>query len=311
MKYAFTLIEVIIVLIIFGIVASIGSDMLFQTYQNYILAKNTDTVYYKTIYGLDVMQARLRSKLSTTCVARKDTSGSDFDNIKTLRSLNTGDNYKVMECILRAQEARRGEYNTTENYSMPGWSGFIDLDDPQTTKAQKTVVTPGSQLSIARDIIKNLSENSCDLDSDNSHIVIKFPGVPPNTNPVEAMGWTLYKDPSKKSELHLYQVKRVNDTTLQFTDKIPDTINEIYNLAYTAIAFVPEQQPDGSYNLYMYYNYRPWDGQTYKNGKKTLLIPKIASFRFRQIASNIEVKICSYKRFGDENITFCSERSIS
>lgn len=309
-REAFTLIEVIIVLVIFGIVASIGSEILFQAYQNYLLAKSTDTVYYKTIYALDTIEAKLRAKIANYCIGRKGTSGSDFDNIKTLHSINPGEGYKVMECALYAQEARRGQYDTTSHYAIPGWSGFIDLDDPKTDKTQQTVATPGSKLSFARDIIKALSHNSCDLDAASSHIVMVFPGVYPSIDPRDALGWRLYKDPSKKSDLRAFQVKRVDDTTMQFTDVVPNEIKDIYYLAYTAVAYVPEQQPDGSYNLYLYYNYRPWDGETYKQGEKALVIDKISSFHFRQIAKNIALKICSYTRFGDENITFCAERSI-
>ena len=308
MKRAFTLIEIIAVLVIFAIVASIGSDILFNAYQNYLLSKSTDTVYYKVEYALDTIEARLRDKIPFTCIRRKGTQGSDFDTLITLHDNKSNyEDYKVLECVLSAQEARRA------NAKDLGWSGFIDLSDPETNKTKRTIATPGSKLSLAKDIILALSQNDCDLSRTNSNVVLIFPEsitLDQAADPITAVGWKIYKDPSLASKIAVYEVQEVNNTTLRFTNKLPQKITDVYNLAYTAIAYVNEKQPDGTRNLYLYYNYQPWKGETYKNGQKALVIDHIKDFKFQQKSDNIHIKLCAYKTAGDTNITFCSERSI-
>lgn len=309
MKSGFTLIEIIIVLVVFAIVATIGSDILFNAYQNYLIAKSSDTVYYKTEYALDTIEARLRDKIRFTCIGRKGTQGSAFDTIKTLRSILPSEDYKVMECVVAVQEARKA------NAIDVGWSGFIDLDAPETNRTNKTVATPGSKLSLANTTIYALSHGTADLNGSSGNVVLIFPEMvtlsnSPAGEPIGAIGWKIYKNPSAANDLAVYAVKEKNETTLEFTNILPNEIADIYFLAYTAIAFVPEQQPDGTYNLYLYYNYQPWRGETYKNGEKALIIDKIASLKFRQVANNIAMKLCSYTHLGESNVTFCSERSI-
>ena len=308
MKRAFTLIEIIAVLVIFAIVASIGSDILFNAYQNYLLAKSTDTLYYKVEYALDTIEARLRHKIAFSCIRRKDTQGSDFDKIITLHNNDSYyQDYKVLECVLFAQEARKA------NAVDVGWSGFIDLDAPETNKTQKTIATPGSKLSLAKDIIYTLSNNTCDLSQSNSNVVLIFPEaitLDQAADPITAFGWKIYKDPSAASKIAVYEVKEINNTTLKFTNILPNSITDVYYLAYTAVAYVNELQPDGTRNLYLYYNYQPWKGDTYKNGQKALVIDNIKDFKFQQKSDNIHIKLCAYQNIGDSNVTFCSERSI-
>ncbi len=313
LRRSFTLIEVIIVLILLGILANFGTDIIFNLYNNYILSQRATEAHYATQSALDIIEKKYLYRLPVSCIARKGTSGSDFDDIKTLKSIMPGESYIVLECINYADEARRGLYDSSKHFYTPGWSGFIDLDSASTSKSNKTLATPGSKLSFAEDIIKALSEDKCDLSKQESNVGVVFDAVvpPPNVDAIDAMGWRLYKDPSKKSDLHVYEVYKKDDTTLGVHGTFPDEVADIYYLVYTAYALVPEKRADGSYSLYLYYNYQPWKGETYKDGKKTLLLRYLQTFAFQQKDQAIAIKLCGYQPVKDEyNITFCSERVI-
>ena len=71
-------------------------------------------------------------------------------------------------------------------------------------------------------------------------------------------------------------------------DYMGEEISDRYQIAHSAYAIVPENG-----NLYLYYDYRPWIGQTYRNGRKSLLAENITLFRFRGFsASGMDLKLC-------------------
>jgi len=56
-------------------------------------------------------------------------------------------------------------------------------------------------------------------------------------------------------------------------------------------AIVPQGSGD-DFNLTLYYNYQPWENETYHDGKSTLLIEHVSTFRFTQIGETIRLKLC-------------------
>ncbi|MRJ02894.1 MAG: hypothetical protein C6I05_05530 [Epsilonproteobacteria bacterium] len=314
MKRAFTLLEIVVVLVILGIVGSIGSELIAKFYEDYLLSLSLNHAVTQMELTLNIMERNLRNKIPFSCIKRKGTEGSDFDDIRTLQDLTSG--YKVLECILYAQEARRGVYDSGRKYLTPGWSGLIDLDSPKTDKGNKTLYTPGSKLTAANDIIKALSDGKASLESGMANVGLIFNIPPADVDIVNAMGWRLYKDSSTASDLRVYKVYAQDENTFKVANSAPEpefpsTAYDLYSLAYTAIAFVPEKQGDGTYTLYLYTNYRPWEGETYKDGEKYLLTEHISNFFFKQKDVPILVKLCAYSTMKpDLNVTICSERTI-
>ncbi|MRI82862.1 MAG: hypothetical protein C6I00_00385 [Nitratiruptor sp.] len=309
MKRAFTLLEIILVLVLIGILGAIGSELLFQFYEQYLLSQALSHSTTQLEVTLNIMERTLENKIPFTCIKRKDTDGSDFDDITTLQDPTGG--YKVLECILYAQEARRGIYDAGKQMMLPGWSGLLDLYHAKTSKSDKTLYTPGSNLDKANEIIKALSHNQASLEAGKANVGLIFNLPPADVDIIEAMGWKLYQDPSNDENLRVYKVYAQDGQTLKVTNDFPDTAYDLYSLAYTAIAFVPEKQSDGSYKLYLYTNYRPWEAQTYKDGEKYLLAEHISNFYFKQKDVPILIKLCTYsKKSGSFDVITCSERTI-
>ncbi len=299
MRRSFTLIEIIFVLIIIAIIASIGSEILFKLYENRLIAQGSQIASEKTRLALENIAKRLSYRIPDSEVARKS---SDFSDVVPLTSLAGG--YDILEWIGKSYEAFVGEWNGS--YYAPGYSEFIDLNNSSTTKNQ--VITPVSTLSYASDIIYALSYGTIELNSSTSKAAIIFKGGVHNGDPLSAFNWKYDGD---TSDDEVYPVKSTNDTTLQFLSTKPDTIYEQYYLTWSAYALVPQKNPKGDYNLTLYYDYRPWLGEKYSDGKSTVLIANITRFKFKKVDRALEIGLCAHKQVtSDFNITFCGKKVV-
>ncbi|MRI57942.1 MAG: prepilin-type cleavage/methylation domain-containing protein, partial [Epsilonproteobacteria bacterium] len=77
-KRAFSLIEIIFVLILIGIVASIGSEIVFKSYENKLISHALNTAADKTRLALEIIAKRFSYRIPGTEVARKS---SDFNDV--------------------------------------------------------------------------------------------------------------------------------------------------------------------------------------------------------------------------------------
>lgn len=84
-------------------------------------------------------------------------------------------------------------------------------------------------------------------------------------------------------------VKSIDGNTLEISGFANKQISEQYHLAYTANAIVPEQSQsqadknNGVFDLNLYYDYRPWMGEKYKqNGEKATLAKNVTRFVFTE-----------------------------
>lgn len=295
MRLAMTLIEMIFVIIVIGIIASIGSDIIFKLYENKLIASAVDQASTKTHVTLEIIAHRLSYRIPDTEISIDPATNSKIPLTSTTAN-------KVLEWIGYCYEGMRGEYNSSKGFSQPGWSGLVDIDNPNTDKTK--IITPGSQLSIARDIILALSNNTIDLNNPNNKSAIIFRGaLPSGTDPVSAY----YTDPYPG----VFTVYRTNDKTLNFDDTSSKTVYEHYYLTWTAYAIVPEENGPDDYNLSLYYDFRPWDGDEYSDGKKSLLAAHISKFKFRKVDKSIELILCGMKKISEEyNVTFCGKKVV-
>ncbi len=296
MRYAFTLIEIIFVLIIMGIVASIGSDLLFKAYENYLVSFQFSTTSYKTEAALEQMARRLEYRIPYSAISIHDIS--DPDTMAPLSQVNP--DHKIIAWIGQAYEAKRGEFNGSINY--PGWSGFADLS--QSDKSQ--LKTKGDDLNIAAKIIKSVY--SADLSQANNGCALTFNAYPENVDILQAYGW---KKPTGTDPTDIFAVHAQDSTTLLYDDIKPKRIYEHFTIGCSAYAIVPKQNAQGNYDLYLYYNFRPWKGERFSDGKSQLLVQNVTKFNFRRVAHTIELKLCTNSVVSsDINVTICGKKVI-
>lgn len=275
MRKAFSLIELIFVIVILGIVASIGSEIIAKVYGSYIIQRALYRATMKTELALEQIGNRLRYAIAGTVGARADTSHS-WEEISTVTSSND----KVLQWV--AYDGESFEAIPSGGGRTPGWSGFCDLNKSSKTKLS----SPGSKFSLADTIIKNLSDNTKDLNSTVVYFMDVYDG---------ATGLPRY-----------YDVKWSDDTHLAFDNSNDKNASERYKLAWTSYALSVENG-----DLYLYYNFPPYPGASLGNASKSLLLKHVSNFRFKGGEGSIRIKICLEEPMAaDANVTACKEKVI-
>ena len=65
-------------------------------------------------------------------------------------------------------------------------------------------------------------------------------------------------------------------------------------------------QGSGGGTLTLYYDFQPWNGQTYQDGRHSVLMNNVSTFRFKAVGSLIKIQLC----VSDANISTTKEYSI-
>ena len=305
MKKAFSLIEVIFVLVILGIVASISSQIIIQVYESYIL----QNALYRTTTKTELVANQIVNRLTYTIPGT--TIAKEPNKIYTPSSMGT--NWIMLEDIdaslhqnLIALEWIGYDNDSFSAGATPYWSGVANYE----TATSNSFITPASQLSEVNKTISNLSNKKINLDISSNNPAVLF--MNSDNYDVQCMGLINKNDTSC-----IFPIAKTLGTedNLTFTGDHPTIVTERYKLAWSAYALVPiDEAPigDGLYNLYLYYNYQPWNHETYKNnGTKKLLLTNISVFKFTENGGVIQLKLCATENIGaDYNISSCKEKAI-
>ena len=296
MKKAFSLIEVIFVLVILGIVASISSQIIVQVYENYITQRAIYNVSNKTELAINQIVNRLSYSVLDSAIAKNKNNSSDYKLLTNINLL-TDTNLTILEWI--------GYDNDSFSAgATPYWSGIADYEDVNLSFFN----SPGSQLGEVDTIIKHLSKNEVGLNGSVQHPAVIFQPRTIENDPIngECMGLV------DNNTSCIYAVSEKNATGFLFDKNNSKLITEHYQLVWSAYALVPTVQPDGLYDLNLHYNYQPWENETYDNNAtiKTLM-KNISVFKFTQSGGIIQLKLCATENIGaDYNISTCKEKAI-
>jgi Tfp pilus assembly protein PilE len=269
------MLELIFVIIILGIVASIGSEIIAKVYEQYIIQRAQHRASIKTELASAQIASRLSYAISGTVRRRVDTNTGEDIN-----SPAGAGNFNVLQWV--GEDGDSFKTITSNTNRRPGWSGFADIDAWST--GGTTIATPGSKLSLATTIVGNLSNNGT---------VIKTLGdaslyFPADTGVVE------------------HPIASVTNTTITLSTA-PTSVVEQYKLAWTSYALVTNSAGD----LTLYYNFSPSIDSDYTNGQSQLLLRNVSTFRFRGDGRTIRFKICSEEEIGEDfNITSCKEKVV-
>jgi len=281
-KKAFTMVELSFVIIILGIVSSIGAEIIADIYESYIVQRAQQRSSAKTDLSTTQIANRLRYAIPGTVYRITDTGS--YESIESPLS-TSGDNYIGLQWVAADGDSFEAlKDDATAKGRRPGWSGFCDLDQ----STQTNLNSPGSNFAIADAIIKNLSKDTAGASKFKlADASVFFPGSASEYNVSSSTGTADYE----------------NNLTLESGTK---TFVEQYKLAWSSYALIVK-----SGDLYLYYNFEPTPKTSYSNQPKQLLMKNVSTFKFKASGQTIRFKVCKEERISDEyNITSCKEKAV-
>jgi len=308
MKKAFTMIELIMVIIVLGIVASIGAEIIVKLYDNYMRTRTINALETKTEVALEQIAKRFQYRIKDSTIARRFNDATGLaNNILPISSPNLDNTYKIIEWIGYSNESFLGT-------PRPGWSGLIDMYNPNTSNVGViTLQTPDSNLTYAQNIMNVLTRGKVNLTANHeAALIFKRPWD------IKDFGWE--EDNANHDDNATLKV-RINANDIFQTSNELDPTTEIYEqyyLAASAYALVPDNGVAANtrdFNLTLYYNYAPWlpADNNYSRGDRSVLVEHVNLFHFRQDQTLLRFKLCIHDAnqtgFG-ERIVVCKEKVV-
>jgi len=309
---AFTLVEMVMVIVVLGVVAMIGTDIISHMYEGYIKSKVVNKLQARSEQVLDLIAKRLVYRVRDSVVA--SINGTPTTYLKLSNTAITA-NHNVLEWIGYDNEGMIGEW---DGRRFSGWSGFVDLNSPSTTNSQ--FVTRGSRIDLTASDISILSNGSVNLSSSKSGAIIFKCS---HNSSVASYGYLGGAHPN------IFEVYRGAINNILIFTHTPSTVDycEHYYLVWSAYALVPENVVNAmdasghiildkngknvkDFDLVLKYDYRPWKGNKYssRSTKSSVLTKHVSTFRFIQVGETIRVKLCL--RDPQTSYGFCKERAI-
>lgn len=319
MKRAFTLLELVVVIVVLGIIAMMSFNAIMNIYSNYFQTKTVNELETQTEIALEQISKRLEHRIKPSVIARK-TDGAFLALNDS--GVNLDAKYEILEFIPYAYEifndiiSLDANDNVIEQGGKAGrYSGYVDLAKSSPATG---LISPGSNFTIG--VVETIKDLTCKDDTRNATcvdftkkdggVVAIFSDVYYNVQ--DSFG---YKGDITKLDIAKVGVKSTDGNTLEISGFDGKQISEQYHLAYTANAIVPEQSADpkdaanGVFDLNLYYDYRPWMGEKYKkNGEKATLAKNVTRFVFTEKNGVIVLKLCM--RAKNSEITICKSKAV-
>ena len=318
-KRSFTLIEAIFVIVILTFVLIGGFQIIQKLYLRNYIAKQTTNFEYQSQQTLDELAQMLYFRVPLTTIGYSP-SDNDFKYIGEIEE----DKYPVLEWIGYLNDAM-----VEKNLS-----GFIDLY--ASNRITYTIVCKDFDKNFIQIIVNNKFNKNENTDINETCAIIfagSFDrgeeGALNDYN--DSFGWhgnehrLIYTfDSGADTDSN-------NDTNLTLNNFTHGRVYEKFYLIDSAYAIVrKEDLNESDWNcsdlnfsslenddLLLFYNYRPWLGETFcadKNhngtpkGDVTVLASNVKAFRVKKINSHLELKITFNKQKGDINITVSKQK---
>jgi len=305
---AFTMIELIFVIVIMGIIGKFGVEFLAQAYRSFIFASINNELQSTSANAVELIAARLEHRIKDSVIARTAVGATPIP----IGSANG--NYTVLEWIGANNEGMRGSYSSSKSMYLPDWSGIVDLDNASATSS--ILVSPETNTSAISSEISSLSNAYTNI----TQAALYFVGS--NSDAKVDYGWDGDITYMRSQEAAMHPVTS-NGTPNQFVPSIDDfstiDVYEYYKLAWTAYAIVYEAGANNMGKLKLYWDYQPWldrDSSGFSdqlnNGpfvKSEIIMENVSSFRFIAIGSIMKIQVCT-KTDVIEDYSLCKEKTV-
>lgn len=301
----FTFIELIFVIVILGIVGSIGSSIIVQLYENYITQRAMHRVSTKTELAVNQIVNRLRYRMPSSVIIR-DSTGAMLTSLED-RVWGTSDtNPEIIEWIGYDNDSFSAQ-------QRPGWSGYCDTNATNTAGGTSIIATPGSDLGFTDTVIGKLSSGGKSISD--AALLFSVRGVHSAAGGANSQNSACYGYDGNTTCIHRIS-GRTGATRLDTDSPIATGVNisTHYKLAWSAYAIVPVNIISTNlFDLELRYNYQPWDGTQHNNAPSSTLITNVTSFKFAELGGTVRLKLCATEPIGDHstvNVSVCKEKVV-
>lgn len=294
-RHAFTMLELIFVIVVMGIIGKFGVEFLARAYQSFIFSKVNHTLQSHSASTVEFISTRLQNRIKDSIIARKN-DGS-FDPLGSVDP-TTADDYKILEWVSADVDGFRGD-------SLPYWSGMADIEDSLASE----IVSPETNTTAINALIGILSNSNSTVDDS----ALYFIGS--NTDVRTGYGWDGNTSIIEAQQGSMHPIDSVagvgNENKFTPDDSNLTEIYEYYKLAWTAYAVALEYNATTNSNdLFLYSDYQPWEGDGYAAAnKKDLLMQEVDTFQFMAIGSIVKIQVCM-KTDLVEDYSLCKEKTI-
>ena len=341
MKKSFTLIELIVVMIIMGILATIAVEILLKVSQNYAIVKSENRIAFEEDLVINKIAAKMADRIPNSVIASECNATKnecikgdikDFISIKELTPENAS-KYPVLEWLAKDFYSKRGEWNSNLKKVIPGWAEFVDLKKTEKNANDDYNVTlPYSKMSIIQDIDGNWTEqwgiNGYQNVFENNLSVLIFSGSDGRGafNDINhSYGWYETLDSDNKAQKVFAIVQIINDNindenhskvrVKTIDDTNDTTVYEGFFIVKGAEAIVPSYNADtDDYNLTLYQNYYPWKDQNFTEGNASVIATHVVQFKFKEEGGRMMLYLCIQNPQVDignnQKLTICKQKVV-
>lgn len=290
-RFGFTMLELVFVIVVMGIVGKFGFEFLAQAYNNYIYSSINNSLQAKGEMAVESIASRLQYRIKDSIIAR-DINHSKFE---ALAYSQLDRNATVLEWVGADIDGFRGD-------TKPLWSGVIDLDDSNATLLD----TPQTDTISLNNFILVLSHGRSDINNSaiyflgsDTNIETDY-GWDGNTSKIDTQNGAMHPIKSVSGQIDKFQPRDANNTFSGID------VYEYYQLAWTAYA-VEHNTTSG--DLKLWYDYQPWEGDSYTDGLSSILMQNVDTFRFRAVGSVVKIQVC-VKTNLVEDYSLCKEKTV-
>jgi prepilin-type N-terminal cleavage/methylation domain-containing protein len=293
MKNAFTMLELVFVIVVIGVLSKFGVELMGTAYENYLYTKINNKLQNQSGTAVEFIAKRLSHRVNDSVIGKK--ADNTFVGIQ---SINPNEDYRVLEWVSRDIDGWRG-------HTQPYWSGIADLN----ASSNSHISTPNTDMSDIEELVETLSHGK-DISNVDSYPAIYFIGS--NSDIQNGYGWD-GSFPSTLTSRSIHPISVSADNNLNGSFAGVD-LYEYYQLAWTANAISIENYnaQNETYDLVFYYDYQPWLGEIFSDGKKSIIMQNVPTFQFLAVGSMIKIQVCVKSNLinNEQGHAICKEKTV-
>jgi prepilin-type N-terminal cleavage/methylation domain-containing protein len=310
-RAAFTMIELIFVIVVMGILSKYGVEFLAQAYRNYVYQHVNNKLQNSSSIAVEYIANKLKYRVKDSVIVRDPSNANWSTNFKALEGENNLPGYDVLEWIAYDIEGFRGGSDT-----VAFWSGILDKEYAHAIPIPTDLYSPGTNTTNINDYIDSLSNGSTSVDDAAIYIMSSDSDI------YTDYGWDGNAINDQQRAMH--PIKRDSGDVSKFLSSNAQNMAIVnaniddarYKLAWTAYAVVYEPGNNFDGNLILYYDYQPWNGEKYTDGKSALIMQHVSAFRKRQSFGVMKIQVCTKSEYvkqvdtDEEQYAVCQEKTI-